>query len=77
MYNNIKLWSRIEFKNSLVVCSQYKTAYYGQNTEHFPCVRFLSSVDKTNDDVCPRLEEPNFIGDLPAASNSLHQYNFE
>lgn len=60
-----QLTSKIEFKNSLVFCSQNKTNYLGFKGESVPYVKCLSS-DKNYTD-CTRLEPPNFIGDLPAA----------
>jgi hypothetical protein len=65
-----QVWSRVESKSVMVLCSQNSANYFGSNQEVFPCVKFISS-DKTRtetlDKSCPRLEEPNFIGNLPAA----------
>jgi hypothetical protein len=79
MFNQIKtseaydwisqLWSRVEFKNVLTLCSQNSANYFGSSQEVFPCVKFISS-DKTRDErigSCVRLAEPNFIENLPAA----------
>lgn len=60
-----QLTTKIEFKSSLVFCSQNKTNYLGSNTEKVPFVKCLSS-DKIYTD-CARLEPPNFVSDLPAA----------
>jgi len=60
-----QLTNKIEFKTSLVFCSQNKTSYLGSKTEIVPFVKCLSS-DKIYSD-CARLEPPNFITDLPAA----------
>lgn len=65
-----QLWKRVEFKSTLILCSQNSSNYFGANEDqHFPCVKFLTS-DKlraaTNEKTCSRLEEPNIIGQLPA-----------
>jgi hypothetical protein len=69
-----QMWSRVEFKNALILCSQNSANYFGSSQEVFPCVKFISS-DKTrterSDKNCSRLEEPNFIGNLPAACKIL------
>ena len=63
-----QLWSRIEFKSTLVICSQNKANYFGESMQTFPCVKYISSV-KSNLTPSSYLEEPNFIGGLPAARN--------
>lgn len=68
LYDWIKqLTERIDFVKALVFCSQNKSQYLGSELRT-PFVRYLSS-DKSQDTdrVCTRLEEPNFIGSLPAA----------
>lgn len=54
----------IDFKKALIFCSQNKTQYLGEQ-KPTPFVRFLSSNKDTDDST--RLEQPNFIADLPAA----------
>lgn len=62
-----QLTERIDFAKALVFCSQNKSQYLGSELRT-PFVRYLSS-DKSQDSnkMCTRLEEPNFIGSLPAA----------
>jgi hypothetical protein len=59
---------RIEFKSSLIFCSQNTTSYLGSE-EKTPFMRFISSSESKSQvsSSCVSLEEPNFIGDLPAA----------
>jgi hypothetical protein len=61
-----QLWSRIEFKNALVICSQNKSNFYGNDMQTFPCVKYISS-EKSAITPSTYLEEPNFIGGLPGA----------
>ena len=63
-----KLTQKVDFTSTLMFCSQNKSHYLGME-QKTPFVRYLSS-NKTEDiknSQCTRLEEPNFIGDLPAA----------
>jgi len=65
------LAKKIEFKSTLMFCSQNKSNYLGSE-EKTPFVRYISS-NKTNKDLnsaCGLLEGPNFVGDLAAACNS-------
>ena len=68
-----QLWSRIEFTSTLCICSQNKANYFGESVQTFPCVKYISSV-KSNLTPSSYLEEPNFIGGLPAACNLLIHY---
>jgi hypothetical protein len=62
-----QLTKRIEFLKALVFCSQSKSLYLGSELKT-PFVRYLSSDNsQDSNNVCVRLEEPNFIGSLPAA----------
>lgn len=63
-----QLTQKVDFTSTLMFCSQNKSHYLGME-QKTPFVRYLSS-NKTEDiknSQCTRLEEPNFIGDLPAA----------
>ncbi|CAF0838362.1 unnamed protein product [Brachionus calyciflorus] len=64
-----QLWEKFEFKSSIILSSQNKTSYFSSDSESFPCVKFLSSNKnfKNTEIHCKRLEEPNFLQDLPAA----------
>jgi hypothetical protein len=61
-----QLWARVEFKSSLVICSQNKSNFFGNEMQTFPCVKYISS-EKTSLTPSTYLEEPNFVGGLPAA----------
>jgi hypothetical protein len=63
-----QLWSEIEFMTTLCICSQNKANYFGESMQTFPCVKYISSI-KSNLTPSSYLEEPNFIGGLPAARN--------
>lgn len=82
LFNNLKsnefydwidqLWEKVNFKACLILCSQNHTNYFSSNQQHFPCVKFLSSnKDLSTVEKCQRLEEPNFLQNLPAACNYL------
>jgi hypothetical protein len=67
LYNWIdQLWSRLEFNSSLVICSQNKSNFFGEPTQKFPCVKYISS-EKSNLNPGLYLEEPNFVAGLSAA----------
>ncbi|RNA26406.1 proteasome assembly chaperone 1 [Brachionus plicatilis] len=63
-----QLWERVNFKACTILCSQNQTSYFSSNRQEFPCVKYLSSnKEMATADKCQRLEEPNFLQNLPAA----------
>ena len=68
-----KLWTRFEYKSSLIISSQNRASYFTSKDERFPCVKYVTSDAALNargdDKNLGRLEEPNFLNELPAASN--------
>jgi len=69
LYDWLKqLLVRVDFSDTLIFCSQNKSHYLGNEQKNFPLMRYLSSKKIQESNLtCIRLEEPNFIGDLPAA----------
>lgn len=64
-----KLWDKVEFSKALILSSQNKANYFGTEQDVFPCVKFITSEKSLNQNEidCKRLEEPNFVQNLPAA----------
>lgn len=81
LFNNLKsnefydwidqLWGKVNFKECLILCSQNQTNYFSSHQQQFPCVKFLSNKKLNTVEKCQRLEEPNFLQNLPAACNYL------
>jgi hypothetical protein len=51
----------------LILSSQHRANYYGDNLIKIPSIKYLSNQPNLIINWCDRLQEPNFLTGLPAA----------